>query len=102
MRTAATEMYQIQRSEKPAVCESSSTGTAMMTTRVAEVISDGMVLPIAWNMLELTKMIPDATKFHARMCRYSTATAIAAGSLVKMATMVSALNQATIASASMP
>ena len=69
-------MYQIQRSVNPGVSASSSTGTATMTMRVTDVISDGIVLPIAWNMLELTKMTPDATKLKATMCRYSSPTAI--------------------------
>ena len=34
-------------------------------------MSGGIVLPIAWNMLEPTKMMPDATKFHDTMRRYS-------------------------------
>jgi hypothetical protein len=36
----------------------------MMTMRVNDVINAGSVLPIAWNMLELTNTSPDATKFH--------------------------------------
>ena len=47
--------------------------------RAADVISDGIVLPIAWNMLELTKITPDATKLKATMCRYSSPTATAVG-----------------------
>jgi hypothetical protein len=37
--------------------------------RVNDVRSEGSVLPIAWNMLELTKMIPDAMKFHEMIRR---------------------------------
>src|SRR5512145_1589004 len=60
--TAPAEIYQIHRRVKPGACASSSTGTATMAMRAAEVMSDGMVLPIAWNMLELTNTMPDATK----------------------------------------
>jgi hypothetical protein len=42
-----------------------------MTVRVNELTSDGHVLPIAWNMLDVTKMTPDATKLHDTMRRYS-------------------------------
>ena len=48
--------------------------------RVNELTSEGMVLPIAWNMLEATKMIPDATKLHDTMRRYSSPTAMTAAS----------------------
>ena len=51
--------------------------------RVTEAMSDGMVLPIAWNMLEHTKISPDATKFHEMMRRYSSPTAMTAGSSEK-------------------
>src|ERR1043165_3789932 len=70
--TDATERYHTQLSRKPATRESSSTGIATTKRRVADVASDGIVLPIAWNMLDVTKMIPDATKFHETMRRYST------------------------------
>jgi hypothetical protein len=43
---------------------------------VNDEISEGIVLPIAWNMLELTKMIPDAAKLHETMRRYSSPIAI--------------------------
>src|SRR6185503_1418936 len=78
--TAPEEIYQIHRSVKPGDCASNSTGTATITMRAADVMSDGMVLPIAWNMLELTNTIPDATKLKAMMWRYSAPTAMTCGS----------------------
>ena len=41
--------------------------------RTNEATSAGSVLPIAWNMLELTNTTPDATNVHDTMCRYSAA-----------------------------
>ena len=35
-----------------------------MAMRRNDVASAGRVLPIAWNMLELTNTSPEATKFH--------------------------------------
>jgi hypothetical protein len=49
-------------------------------TGVPEAASDGTVLPIAWNMLDATKINPDAMKFHDTMRRYSLPTASTAGS----------------------
>ena len=54
MKTAPAEMYHTHSNEKPGLAESHSTGTAMSSIRVADVMRDGSVLPIAWNMLELT------------------------------------------------
>ena len=50
--------------------------------RTSDVATDGNVLPIAWNMLPVTKITPDATKLHDTMRRYSSPTAIAPASLV--------------------
>src|SRR4029453_9480690 len=93
-------MYQIQRSAKPGVSASASTGTATITMRAPEVISDGIVLPIAWNMLELTKITPDATKLNATTWRYSSPTRTAAGSAVNTRTIPSAQSQTATASTS--
>src|SRR5688572_29564489 len=78
--TAPAEIYQIHRSANPGAWASINTGTATITMRAPDVMSDGMVLPIAWNMLELTNTIPDATKLNAMMWRYSSPTAITCGS----------------------
>src|SRR4051812_34590327 len=51
--------------------------------RVPDATSDGTVFPIAWNMLDATKIKPDATKFHDTMRRYSEPTASTAGSYEK-------------------
>ena len=50
---------------------------------MTDATSGGMVLPIAWNMLAFTKIIPDATKFHEMIRRYSEPTATTAGSCEK-------------------
>ena len=62
--TAPAERYQIQTRWKPGIVDSAIAGTAITTMRVTDAMSDGMVLPIAWNMLEHTKITPDATKVH--------------------------------------
>src|SRR5215207_11732924 len=79
--TDAADKYQIQRSSKPGRRDMSSTGTDTSRIRPNEVIKGGMVLPIAWNMLEATKMMPDPMKFQAEMRRYSLTTAMTSGSL---------------------
>src|SRR5437762_5983516 len=58
-------------------------GTATRRMRVPDATSDGTVFPIAWNMLDATKIKPDATKFHDTMRRYSEPTANTAGSFEK-------------------
>src|SRR5215212_6126731 len=83
IHTEAADKYQIQRSSKPAMRDMSSTGTDTSRIRPNDVISGGMVLPIAWNMLEATKMMPDPMKFQAEMRRYSLPTATTSGSLEK-------------------
>jgi hypothetical protein len=47
-------------------------------------MSDGIVLPIAWNMLDDTKMSPEATKFQEAIRRYSSPRAMASGSVEKI------------------
>jgi hypothetical protein len=47
-------------------------------------MSDGIVLPIAWNMLDDTKMSPEATKFQQAIRRYSSPRAMASGSVEKI------------------
>jgi hypothetical protein len=51
--------------------------------RAVELTSAGMVLPIAWNMLELTNTMPEATKLKEMMRRYSPPTASTWGSCEK-------------------
>src|SRR6185295_17000051 len=87
MNTDATERYQIQWSWNPGDFDSITAGIAMSPIRTADAISDGMVLPIAWKVLEATKISPDATKFQEMMCRYSVAIAMTAGSFVNTLTM---------------
>ena len=55
-------------------------GTLYVINRVAELYSEGSVLPSAWNMLEHVKMIPDSTKFHEMMCRNCEPMSITCGS----------------------
>src|SRR3979409_2303497 len=55
-------------------------GTATSRMRVPDATNDGTVFPIPWNMLDATKIKPDATKFHETMRRYSVPTASTAGS----------------------
>ena len=52
------------------MCDSRIAGTATITILISDAISGGMVLPIAWNMLPFTKMIPDAIVPQLRMRRY--------------------------------
>ena len=84
--TAPTDRYQIQCSWNPGMRDSSTAGIATSARRTPEETSDGIVLPIAWNMLDATKINPDATKFHDMMRRYSSPTARTAGSFEKMPT----------------
>ena len=49
-----------QQRETWCVARAAALATAMITMRAADVTRDGIVLPIAWNMLELTKIMPDA------------------------------------------
>src|SRR5204863_1307574 len=81
--TADKEISQIQRSWNPGKRDSATTGIATMSMRAPDVTSDGTVFPIAWNMLDATKITPDATKFHDTMRRYSLPTASTAGSFEK-------------------
>src|SRR5687767_10974953 len=79
--TVATERYQIHRSRKSGMRESISAKIDKRPMRTPDATSDGIVLPIAWNMLDATKIKPDATKFHEMMRRYSEPTAITPGSV---------------------
>ena len=65
-----TVRYQIQCSEKSDRRDSSTVGMATTRMRVKEVASEGMVWPIAWNMLAVTKVRPDGTKLNDTMRRY--------------------------------
>jgi hypothetical protein len=40
-----------------------------MVIRVPDATREGTVFPIAWNMLELTKISPDAMKLQAMILR---------------------------------
>ena len=60
-----------------------TSGYAGITSRLVrtnELTSDGIVLPSAWNMLELTNTMPDGMKFQATIFRYSPPTASTPGS----------------------
>src|SRR5690349_4973439 len=78
--TAPAERYQIHTSRNPGVLESATAGTAITTMRVTDATSDGIVLPIAWNMLEQTKISPENANVSDTMRRYSSPTAITAAS----------------------
>ncbi len=81
--TDATERCHIETRANPGRCARIITGIATISIRIPDVINEGMVFPIAWNMLEATKIKPDATKFNEMICRYSTPIPITAGSLEK-------------------
>ena len=85
--TDATDRYQIQRSWKPDIRARKKAGIANVVMRAAETTRDGTVFPIAWNMLEATKITPDGTKLHDAMRRYSSPTAITDGSFEKNPTI---------------
>src|SRR5689334_23926706 len=82
--TAPADRYQIQTSWNPGDRERRTAGTATKRMRAPEVTIDGTVLPIAWNMLDATKINPEATKFHDTLLRYTVPTSITAGSFEKM------------------
>src|ERR1700687_2469397 len=60
-----TERYQTSLMSNPGVRERSNAGKAKRTRREAELSNGGTVLPSPWNMLELVKTIPAATKLNA-------------------------------------
>ena len=62
-------------------------GMAKVVIRAAEMTRDGTVFPIAWNMLDATKITPDATKLHDAIRRYSSPIAMTEGSLEKNPTI---------------
>src|SRR5207244_13179034 len=80
----ATERYHIHRSGKPGSRARNTAGMASTKMRTMEARSEGTVFPSAWNMLEATKITPEATKFHEMICRYSSPTATTCGSVEKM------------------
>ena len=53
----------------PGVADNNSAGNAKRTRREAELSNGGTVLPSPWNMLELVKTMPAATKLKATMRR---------------------------------
>ncbi len=77
--------YQIQVRWNPAIRDSITAGMTLIRRRNADVISDGRVLPSAWNMLEVTNVMPDATNVSTTIRRYSTPTLMTSGSVVKTA-----------------
>jgi len=58
--TAPTPRYQSQVSWNPGMRDRITAGTPMSTIRMSEAITDGIVFPNAWNMLEFTKRMPVA------------------------------------------
>src|SRR5688572_10653005 len=95
--TAPAERYQIQLSSNPGCRDRITAGIATRTIRTADATSDGTVLPIAWNMLEATKSRPDGTNVNDMMRRYSSPTAITAGSFENIPTSEGATTLQTIA-----
>src|SRR5262245_56626173 len=91
-------MYQSVLIWKPGCCASTYPGIAKMNTRSTELASDGSVLPMPWNMLDVTNTTPLATKFQLTMCNYSVLNAITAGSLLKIRTMSSDTRRQTMVS----
>src|SRR5207237_6407736 len=59
--TDATDNHHSQRSSKPGSREMITPGMATSAMRTTDAMSEGMVLPIAWNVLEATNTRPDAT-----------------------------------------
>src|SRR5256885_1617655 len=57
----ATDTHHSQRSSKPGSREMTTPGMATSAMRTTDAMSEGMVLPIAWNVLEATNTRPDAT-----------------------------------------
>src|SRR5262252_5994100 len=94
----AVERYQIHCSSNPGWRERITAGIETSRMRVADAIIDGIVLPIAWNMLEFTKTSPERTKLHDMTLRYSTPTATTSGSLEKMRIMAAGTTWKRIAS----
>src|SRR4029453_8085908 len=100
--TAVTERYHTQRKVKSGFRESNRSGTPTITSRRNEAMSGGIVLPMAWNMLDPTKMIPDATKLQDTMRKYSAPTATTLGSFEKKRIIAAAARWQTTAKTSMP
>src|SRR5687767_8907511 len=103
---ARTERYQIQCSWNPGSRDSRTAGIATTTIRTHEATRAGIVLPMAWNILELTKITPEATNVHDTMFRYSTPIAMTCGSSEKTPTIAApptrhAMVQTTITPAAM-
>src|SRR5512141_1357683 len=85
----AGERYQIQFSWNPGERVRITAGIPTRTIRVPELMSDGRVLPIAWNMLDETKISPDAANVSEMIRRYSVPTPITAGSFANTFTIAS-------------
>ena len=64
-----TVSHQIQVRANSGRYDSTTAGTMLTTIRSTEVASDGSVLPMPWNMLADTKVMPDATKLMVTTCR---------------------------------
>ena len=65
--TVVTDSSQMCLIWNPGRVESHTAGTANVTMRVALLITEGMVLPSAWNIDEHVKITPEATKLNERM-----------------------------------
>src|SRR5213079_2348191 len=62
--TDATDNHHSQCSSKPGSREMITPGMATSAMRTTDAISEGTVLPIAWNVLEATNTRPDATELN--------------------------------------
>src|SRR3954453_1414634 len=65
----ASDNHHTQCKANPLIRDNKSTGMIKTTIRVPDARSEGTVFPIAWNMLELTKMSPDAMKLQEMIRR---------------------------------
>src|SRR4029077_13159258 len=77
--TDATDKYHTCVSVKCGSVDSSTAGSTKVSSRAAELSSDGQVLPSAWKAPEQVKMSPVARKFQEMMRRYHEPTATASG-----------------------
>ena len=65
--TVATDNIQMWRIWNPGRVDNHMAGMPNVAMRVALLITDGTVLPRAWNIDEQVKITPVATKFHEMM-----------------------------------
>src|SRR4030095_418797 len=88
--TVATDRNQMWRIWKPGRVESQTAGIAKVIILVALLITDGIVLPNAWNIPEPLQLRPDDMKSHEMTCRNPAAIEMTVASGVKNCTMRSA------------